>query len=375
MTELTSFRENIDIDNNIQSELETDTIEPFDPTAIRIDTRPMPIDLMLARIQYDEIDLAPDFQRHANIWNKEAQSRLIESILIRIPLPAFYIDAINDDKWLVIDGLQRLSTLKNFIIDQTLELTKLEFLTDIEGLKYDELPRNYQRRIKETILTVYAIEQGTPPEVKFNIFRRINTGGSSLSPQELRHALTQGKATKFLKKLADSSKFKKVTKLSKKKVSRMDDLEFVLGFVAFNLCPYKNYPTQKGRDYFLYTQMQKIVNLDVIKKEKLEQKFLQTMTFAERIFGDNTFRKPGLTSNGKQYPINRALFESWSVLLSNLEWEQLVNLENSKDILMQKFSEYVDKDSDFEKSISQAATKVKYRFQIIEIIIQETLSC
>lgn len=101
MNELTSFQEDIDLDNHIQSELETDSIEPFDPTKIRVDTRPMPIDLILKRIQYEEINLAPDFQRHANIWNKENQSKLIESILIRIPLPAFYIDATDEDKWLV----------------------------------------------------------------------------------------------------------------------------------------------------------------------------------------------------------------------------------------------------------------------------------
>lgn len=64
----------------------------------------MPIDLILKRIQYEEINLALDFQRHANIWNKEAQSKLIESILIRIPLPAFYIDATDENKWLVTDG-------------------------------------------------------------------------------------------------------------------------------------------------------------------------------------------------------------------------------------------------------------------------------
>lgn len=374
MNELTSFQENIDLDNHIQSELEIDSVEPFDPTKIRVDTRPMPIDLILKRVQYEEINLAPDFQRHANIWNKETQSKLIESILIRIPLPAFYIDATDEDKWLVIDGLQRLSTLKNFIVDRTLKLTKLEFLTDIEGLTYEKLPRGYQRRIDETILTVYAIEKGTPPEVKFNIFRRINTGGSSLSPQELRHALTQGKATKFLSKLANLSEFKRVTGLSKKKISRMDDCEFVLGFIAFSLCPYQDYPAKKGRDYFLYTQMEKILGLDELTKTNLEKRFVQGMNLAWNLFGEHAFRKPGVTNNHQKYPVNKALFECWSVILSQLNNEKIAVVEQKKKFLNEVFREYVKEDLEFEKSISQAANKIKYRFRITEEIINKVLS-
>lgn len=119
-----------DEDNDIDKEEDIEPEEegittPFDPSKIRVDTRPLTIDLVLKRIKLSEIDLAPSFQRHADIWTPTAKSRLIESILIRIPLPAFYMDATNEDKWLVIDGLQRLSTLKKFAIDKELRLTNL----------------------------------------------------------------------------------------------------------------------------------------------------------------------------------------------------------------------------------------------------------
>jgi hypothetical protein len=243
-------------ENELELDQDQDIItEPFDPTQIRVDTRQLTIDLVLNRIEHKELDLAPEFQRQADIWTKEAKSRLIESILIRIPLPAFYVDATNEEKWLVIDGLQRLSTLKQFVLDQKLQLTGLEFLSNLENHTYEQLPRNYQRRIKETQLTIYVIEQGTPPEVKFNIFRRINTGGEPLSPQELRHALNPGKAPKILYELANSTEFTQVVKLSEKRKSRRDDQEFVLGFIAFKITYSKDYKNGKikkyrGRDYF-----------------------------------------------------------------------------------------------------------------------------
>ncbi len=168
--------------------------DPFDPAKIRVETRTMTIDLLLSRIEHGELDLTPGFQRKGGIWGEGAQSRLIESTLIRIPLPAFYVDATNEDKWLVVDGLQRLTTLKKFVLDKTLKLHGLEFLTQLRGKNYDELSRPYQRRVVETQVVVYLIDKGTPSEVKFNVFKRINTGGLPLSAQEIRHALNQGYA-------------------------------------------------------------------------------------------------------------------------------------------------------------------------------------
>ena len=108
------------IDINIEgTEVEEEkVVEPFDPTKIRIDARQITIDLILNRIKFGEIELAPDFQRDSDIWNELAKSRLIESMLIRIPLPAFYIDATDENKWVVIDGQQRLTAIKNFVLGE-----------------------------------------------------------------------------------------------------------------------------------------------------------------------------------------------------------------------------------------------------------------
>jgi len=225
-------------------------VEPFDPTLIRVDTKPTIIDSILKRIRHNEINLQPDFQRKGGIWTDKAQSRLIESILVRIPLPAFYMDATSDDEWLVVDGLQRLHTLDRFVIKNELKLKNLEFLTELNGKTYDDLSRNLQRRIEETTLIVYLIEKGTPSNVKYNIFKRINTGGLPLSQQEIRHALNPGVVNKLLLNLSKSSEFKRATNYSIRD-RRMADQEFVLRYLAFTIQSYNKYKSIGDLDSFL----------------------------------------------------------------------------------------------------------------------------
>jgi hypothetical protein len=358
-------------EDNGDETYETDKLI-YDPEKINVRTREPTIEQLLRRIDEAALDLAPDFQRHANIWKDEAKSRLIESILIRIPLPAFYIDATDEDKWLVVDGLQRLSALKQFMSDKTLRLCGLEYLNNFEGKTYDEIERRYQRRIEETQVTVYLIEKGTPPEVKYNIFKRINTGGLPMSPQELRHALNPGKATKFLAKLATSNEFKQVTKLSNLRKMRMDDREFILGFLAFNITSYQDERSEK-RNLFLSKALYKVNNMSEYELQDIENNFKKAMVAAWEIFGKNAFRKISKHQT-KMFPINKALFEVWSVNLSLLSDEQLDTLKQHKEQLIEKFINYVDSDREFLISISQAAEKIEYRFRIIEKIIQEVLA-
>ena len=361
----------LDEEDNDEEEYELRSFQ-YDPEKINISTREPTIEQLLRRIDEEALNLAPDFQRQANIWKPDVKSRLIESILIRIPLPAFYIDATDEENWLVVDGLQRLSALKQFVMDKTLKLTGLEYLTNLIGKTYDELEPRYRRRILETQPTVYLIEKGTPPEVKYNIFKRINTGGTRLSNQEIRHALNPGKATEFLKKLAALQEFRQVVNLSESKRERMDDREFVLGFLAFKLTSYKDY--QDGnRDTFLSEALFKVNRLPEESLNDIESDFKKAMNTASMVFGENAFRKLSKNTKRKQL-LNKALFEVWSVNFSNLTDEEIKILKNKTKELTDKFMDYADKDKEFLKSISQAANKVEYRFKTVEKIISEVLS-
>ena len=363
---------NSDID---QTEDES-IIQPFDPELIRVDTRPMTIDLLLQRIRYNELDLAPDFQR-GQVWNNRNKSRLIESLLIRIPLPSFYMDATSDeDKWVVIDGLQRLTTLKLFVSDNTLRLSELEFLIHLNGKCFEDLSRNLQRRIIETQVTVYLIAKGTPNEVKFNIFKRINTGGEPLSLQEVRHALNQGNSTQFLKDLSELPEFKEATDGSVKNL-RMVDREFVLRFLAFSIHHYSEY-NSKEFDSFLSDTMAEINKMEEKLLNNLKEKFIKAMNAASKIFQKDAFRKR-YDENAARSPVNKALFESWAVNLGNLDLMDIEVLVDNKEQLKAQFIKLMNDSTSeptFISAISQATgdvRNVKRRFSAIEKLIGEII--
>lgn len=350
---------------------------PYDPSRTKIDTQVPTIDLLVKRLRHSEIDLSPSFQRKADLWNDQKKSRLIESLLIRIPLPAFYFDATTESRWLVIDGLQRLSTLRAFLIDKNaasrLRLTGLDYLQAFEGKTFDELPRDMQRRIEETQVTAHLIRPGTPPEIKYNIFRRINTDGLVLTPQEIRHALNQGPVVVFLDELAGSKEFRFATDggVSSR---RMLDREFSLRFCAFSLTPYREFK-ESSLDLFFTRAMATLNSSPKNDLAKLKQKFLAAMQAASEIFGKDAFRKR-LRKEDPRRPINKALFEPWSVLLGALSETERKTILKRKNTLLEGHSALM-KEKKFLDAITIATgdpAKVRTRFEKVEGLIRRTLA-
>jgi hypothetical protein len=341
--------------------------QPYDPTRTNITTRQITIDLLLRRIKEGEIDLNTAFQRRGDLWSETQKSRLIESLMIKIPLPSFYFDATNDSRWLVVDGLQRLTTLDLFL-HKSMPLQNLEFLSEFNAHKYGELPRPLRRRIEETQVTVNLIQSGTPDRVKFYIFRRINTGGLVLNAQEIRHALNQGRAVDFLRELARSDEFKKATDGSVSD-KRMADCEFVLRFVAFTLVPYTKYVVP-DLDAFLNEQMSRL-NKELVDFDSLRDSFKKAMTVSIELFGNDAFRKHEGYS-GKRNPINRALFEAWAVTLGKLNKEQVAALIRNQPDVKSAEADIYRTDYEFVQSVTQGtgdAGKVGKRFSTIEKLV------
>lgn len=352
---------------------------PYDPSKTQISTTQTTLDTLIKRLRHGEIELQPDFQR-AVVWRDDRMSRLIESLLIRIPLPAFYFDGSNDERWEVVDGLQRLSTLYRFVVQgsgsqhpgEPLALTGLEYLSDLNGLTFAQLPRPMQRRIEEASVVVHVIRPGTPLEVKYNIFRRINTGGMALTAQEIRHALNKGPVLDFLRELAAEPWFLRATARSISPL-RMLDREMALRFCAFSLNTFEQYK-EGNLDRFLTSAMAQLNKLPQAERDQLQARFRMSMECAAKIFERDAFRKR-TSATAKRQPVNLALFEPWSVLLGELEHLQGFRLIQRRERVIQLHIEAMN-DPDFFAAISQGTgdvAKVKRRFETIQSIIRRVL--
>jgi hypothetical protein len=385
-------------------EEENEEFQPFDPEKISIDTKPITMDTCLRRLEQGTIILNPDFQRN-EVWTMEKKCRLIESLMLKIPIPMFYVSADEKGVFYVVDGLQRLSTIRSFVLgDKYLETKKpvlkgegfilenLEFWgKQYNTLNFNDLPINIQNRILETGFTFTIINPGTPEEVKRNIFKRINTGGEPLTPQEIRHALYIGQSTKFLLRLSQKREFLMSTDNSVKS-NRMMDREIILRSLAFQVRSYNNYYKNNDMDSFLSDTM-RIINVmpslngkeglkvfrDGISKEHillneisiLEERFVRSMIRAREIFGEHAFRKsyPGK----RRTPINKALFEVWSVLLGNLTDKEFHNLNKNKSEFIKKHSEILETDN-FIYIISRDSLKfssVKDRYEKLSELLNQ----
>ena len=365
--------EELEADSSIRDDI------PFEPTKLQIASKVMLLDLLMRRIKSKALDLQPDFQRSMGVWSILKQSRLIESLLMRIPIPSFYFDASNEDHWLVVDGLQRLSTIRDFI-DEKFALVNLEFLHDFEGLKFSQLPPTMQRRIEETEFVCYQIMPNTPSRVKFEIFRRINTGGNNLTPQEMRHALYVGPITDLLKEMVSLREFQEATS-NGIPAQRMADRECALRYLAFlsiNPAMYE----KKDLDVFLCDYMKAFNESNKADTQRLNstaelELFKEVMSTAFKIFGKLAFRKVIKIEGGRMPPISKALFEAWSVNLAKLKKAERTLLVARRDVLIRKFEKLLCEDAEFTQSITHSTghvTIVRRRFTTIKTIMEEVLN-
>ncbi|WP_086804350.1 DUF262 domain-containing protein [Streptomyces caniscabiei] len=374
--ETTSDGQPTDVERENTDEGVDQITSPFDPEHIDIETRTTTVDLLLSRLRNDMIDLAPDFQRRAGIWTGEKQSRLIESLLLRIPIPSFYAAEQKDGSWAIVDGIQRLTSIARFLDAETvhappLKLKGLEYLRNFAGAGFHDLSGKLQIRLRETEVVVHVIRRGTPEPVMFNVFARINTGGEPLTRQEIRHALIPGRSRTLLAELAESEEFREATGNSVVG-DRMADREMVLRFLAFRLTSPDSYRTGDF-DSFLAEAMHRINRFEPVDEQRLRREFFGAMIAARRIFGAHAFRKYR-SGQQRKSPINKALFEAIAVNLAELDPAQHIRLREL-DVL-HAFAALMD-DAEFERSISVATgdpKKVRKRFDAVQELFEDLLS-
>ena len=353
-----------------------DIEHPWDPNDIRVSTRSFSLRNVIDMITEESLDLAPDFQR-LEVWGPVQKVQLIESVLLQIPLPAFYFAEDATGVMQVVDGVQRLSTINYFVTGNPsrgggFPLVGLEYLSDVRGKRFTGLPVIWQRRIHNTQIVAHVIEPSTPAAVMYDIFRRINTAGTPLQAQEIRHCVSKQRSRAFLKELATTTAFDNATGGVLKNHRRMVDRELALRFVAFWGRGSDGYLRSDSLESFLLRGTRSLddeLDIDNLALVNIRSAFERGLTLAHEVFGKHAFRK-WPTGVDRLAPINRALFETWTVELARAD--QAAVRENVKRI--RNFARHgMESDTKYIGSISSgtgSVSSVKMRFEKTREFIQ-----
>ena len=334
---------------------------PLDTMMIRSENRT--IYEVLRRIEQEQFIMDPDFQRDF-IWDIDKQSKLIESVLMRIPLPVFYIAENEDGRMVVVDGLQRLSTFWNFVNGQ-LRLRLPDNLS-LNGSHFAELENYLQNRVEDCNLTLYVIDSKAPERARLDIFERVNSG-APLTRQQMRNSLYMGQSTRFLKKEASTTLFLEATGRSLN-WRQMRDREFINRFCGFQLCSLDEY--RGDMDLFLSDTLKKMNRLEIAQIEQLSAQLRTGLSNNFTLFGRYAFRKHTRAQEGRRSPINASL---WDVMCTGLSRYDTRLVEAQKNLLLRAFYRLLD-DEAFNDAISlgtNQAIKVNRRFRMANDMFRE----
>jgi hypothetical protein len=345
---------------------------PLDAVFVRTETRS--VSEVVKRIDAGRYVLDPDFQRDF-VWPAAKQSKLIESCVMRIPLPVFYVAEAKDGRIIVVDGLQRLTTFARFLGNGL----RLSGLATGEGMggahllerkQFKDLPLNLQERIQDTQLTMYILDAKAPERARLDIFERVNSG-EPLTRQQMRNALYNGPATQWLKQAATSDEFRSATGQALNDKT-MRDREAINRFCAFKLLGHRSY-TSGDMDDFLGRGLTKLAALGDDDRQKLLQSFTDSMRLNRKLFKNHAFRKSLVSATpSARSVINISLFEVCSVLLSN---EAVLGAESAHKAVKTAIIELLH-DESFNKAITYSTNStqaVKTRFGSLRKTLSEAL--
>lgn len=336
------------IDFEEDSELDGEELAEVPREVRKLRTQPYDksiIDL-IGMIERDEIVLRPNFQRNA-VWDNKRASQLIESIWLSIPIPQIFVSVEDDGRWNVIDGQQRLTSLKRYY-ENSFGLRGMEVLPELNGQKYSELDDKPRRLLNGGNIRIVAIHEDSHPDIKFDVFMRINQGAVQLNAQELRHCLYRGKFNDLLHELSLNESMLDILNL-KSPHNRFKDVEMILRYFSVSESHKKNFEDYPGvMKKFLNDFMSNNREPDVGFSDDLAKRFEDNIEKVCAIFGKYSFRKWDYTEDKFEATLNLSLMDCMMVAVEGYSHDVIV--ENRVAIL-EKFKEIFNPYPGFEERV------------------------
>jgi hypothetical protein len=317
----------------------------------------------------------PEWQRNY-VWDTARASKLIESFLLDIPVPVVYLAKTEDGKYEVIDGLQRLTSVFNYL-DNKYKLQRLDILGDFASKSFNELPEASQRKLEDAVLRSFELSSGAG-DIHFIVFERLNTGGVKLNDMEIRNCLYRGTLNGLIKDLAGSSEFNRA--ISQKNIEkRMQDRALVLRFLAFY--ERTHYKCKHGLKRFLNEFLETYRNATPEKIDEYKKVFDKCMKACVTVFGDSAFRlkseitKPNSKSAGEWATRpNAAIFQVISTSFGNYDLGQITR---AADSIYEEYLDLINSDEQWVDRVRRAtgeATRLTYAFDVWNRRLENVLS-
>lgn len=296
------------------------------------------------QVQDGDLILQDDFQRR-QVWDEKKASRLIESLLLNVPIPVCYFAELDDGSYSVIDGQQRLTSVWRYLTNQ-LPLTGLRIRPELNKKRFVELDRIDKRLITTRTIRCIVIQKESHPEIRFDVFERLNSASVKLTPQELRNSNYRGNLNKLIVKLCQNKTFQKIRR-SDEIDSRMVDAELILRFFAF----YYNGSSYKGVFApFLDAYLSDGRNMSEESIEKHRSRFLRSVERVDSIFGRNAFRQIDAHGNFAAQ-INRAIYDIIMQSFARLKTDSLLA---KKEEIIEQLKDLCVNDDVFKDAIGRA---------------------
>jgi hypothetical protein len=297
--------------------------------------------------QAGDLILAPIFQRR-KVWDDKRSSRLVESALLEVPLPVFYLAESPDGTQEVIDGQQRLSALFRFL-DNEYALSSLKALPGLNGKHFRDLDRATQKAVKNCTVRVVLFKKESDPNLRFDIFERLNTGAVPLNDQELRNCIYRGAYNDLLVDLSRDPDYMWLMGFAGPE-KRFKDVAYVLRFAAFFHAGYLKYNPSMAR--FLNEDMAKYQHISAKDRKELQSAFKTSLTLVRSLLGKNAFRRyyrgDDQAKDGRWEPkkFNASLFDILMGGFADKEKNQVMahldSLREALIVLMTSDQEFVD---------------------------------
>lgn len=358
-----SIKEQLDLFED--EDLTERDLNPYKHADRKLITQPydMSINTVIEQIENEDIILDPDYQREYR-WDTIRASRFIESLLLNIPIPTIFLSEEEDLTYSVIDGQQRLTTLYNYVKLDEFPLEGLQIRGDLNELKFSDLDKRDQGKLLKQYLRCIVILNDSDPQIKFDVFERLNSGSSSLTDQEIRNCIYRGTFNNLIKNLGKDEVFLNLLMLPQKDSKNMASAEYVLRFFAYKL-DFDNYDGSLKEFLNRFMKSKKNSN-DLEKENKL---FINTITLIQKVFGNKAFRRYIPDNKAYHRSINKAVFDAQMIAFSNIKFtnlnEKIIEKINLDFIELMSNEEYIKAI----KSSTNAPEKVKFRILKTEEIL------